>query len=104
MFNEQIGKHCVIWSIHNHFTTGHISSRKTDMMLATQLYWPEMVLYPKTYGESCTRCRSVKSVTSKPNGLLQSLQIPNRRWAQMLLDFITSLPKSSNKVKTLSLH
>ena len=94
--NERICKQYVMWSVHDHPTAGHMGSRKTYMMLARQFYWPGMVLYSKAYVESCTRCRSAKSVTSKPNGLLQSLQIPNRRWAQVSLDFITGLPRSSN--------
>ena len=94
--NERTCKQYVMWSVHDHPTAGHMGSRKTYMMLARQFYWPGMVLYSKAYVESCTRCRSAKSVTSKPNGLLQSLQIPNRRWAHVSLDFITGLPKSRN--------
>ena len=94
--NDRICKQYVMWSVHDHPTAGHMGSRKTYMMLARQFYWPGMVLYSKAYVEACNRCRAAKSVTSKPNGLLQSLQIPNRRWAQVSLDFITGLPRSIN--------
>ena len=94
--NERLCKQYVMWSVHDHPMAGHMGSRKTYAMLARQFYWPGMVLYSKAYVESCTRCRAAKSETSKPSGLLQSLQIPNRRWEQVSLDFITGLPRSRN--------
>ena len=54
-----------------------------------------MVVDAKNYVDSCTKCRASKSLTAKPGGLLQSLQIPNRRWAQVSMDFITGLPLTS---------
>ncbi|KAL8439057.1 hypothetical protein Efla_007548 [Eimeria flavescens] len=48
-----------------------------------------------TYVQSCRRCRQAKYVSAKPQGLLQSLRIPNRRWATVSLDFIMGLPKTA---------
>ena len=49
------------------------------------------------YVESCPRCRAEKQVSVQPGELLQSLQIPNRRWAQVSMDFITGLPMTKQQ-------
>ena len=42
-------------------------------------------------------CQQNKVETIKTSGLLQPLSIPIQRWTKVLMDFITSLPKSEGK-------
>lgn len=90
-------KQHVLYQFHDHPTAGHMGVHKTYDMLARLYYWPGIRAYARTYVESCPRCRAAKSISSKPAGLLQSLQIPARRWANVSLDFITGLPETDNK-------
>ncbi|CDJ49131.1 hypothetical protein EBH_0082110 [Eimeria brunetti] len=89
---DRVCRQHVMYQAHDHPTAGHMGVRKTYDALSRLFYWPQMRSYVNTYVESCPRCRAAKTISAKPAGLLQSLQIPNRRWAQVSLDFITALP------------
>ena len=43
---------------------------------------------------SCEQCQRTKNATHKPYGLLQPLDIPNRPWLSIPMDFIVKLPHS----------
>ena len=45
----------------------------------------------------CEFCQRNKGETVKTPGLLQPLPIPNQRWEEIFMDFITGLPKSEGK-------
>ena len=90
--DDRLCKQHVMYHVHDHPTAGHMGVRKTYVMLARQFYWPGMAAYNKEYVDSCNRCRMAKAVSRKPAGLLQSLQVPNRRWEQVSMDLIMGLP------------
>ena len=45
---------------------------------------------------SCPVCQQEKSVTKVPVGLLEPLTLPKQKWADVIMDFIMGLPRSSN--------
>lgn len=90
--NSKACRQYIMYQVHDHPTAGHMGVKKTYDFLARQFYWPGIRAYARTYVESCTRCRAAKNVSLKQGGLLQSLQIPSRRWQQVSMDFITGLP------------
>ncbi|KAL8443311.1 hypothetical protein Emed_006916 [Eimeria media] len=90
-------KQYIMYQAHDHPTAGHMGVHKTYYHLARMYYWPGMRTYVKTYVESCPRCKAAKHVSSKPQGLLQSLQTPNRRWSTVSLDFIVALPLTAQQ-------
>ena len=45
---------------------------------------------------SCPVCQAEKSVHHQSVGLLQPLQLPDQKWADVSLDFIMGLPKSES--------
>lgn len=53
----------------------------------------------KNFLRNCVTCQEIKSMTSKPAGLLQPLPIPEAIWVDVTMDFITGLP--SVKYKTV---
>ena len=71
--------------------------RSTYDALARQFYWTGIRAYARTYVESRPRYRAAKRVSVKPGGLLQSLQMPSRRWAQVSMGFITRLPMTTKQ-------
>ena len=53
-----------------------------------------MLRFVKNYIDTCEECQRNKSVRHKPFGQLQPLNIPNRPWKSISLDFIVKLPPS----------
>ena len=52
-----------------------------------------MAKHCKQYASNCSTCRRKKAYTVQKQGLLNPLPIPNRKWIDLLLDFIIKLPK-----------
>jgi len=92
--NNTIRMH-ILYQFHDHPTAGHMGFNKTLASLAHVYYWDGMGEYVKGYTDTCTRCQASKSACQKPAGLLQSLQIPTRRWGHVSMDFVTGLPVST---------
>ncbi|GJV16672.1 putative reverse transcriptase domain-containing protein [Tanacetum coccineum] len=58
--------------------------------------WPNMKADIATYVSKCLTCLKVKAEHQKPSGLLVELEIPQWKWDNITMDFITKLPKTSN--------
>jgi len=50
----------------------------------------------KHYVSTCTKCQQNKASHEHPQGLLQPLPVPERRWQQVTMDFITQLPMTKS--------
>ncbi|GKD22358.1 putative reverse transcriptase domain-containing protein [Tanacetum coccineum] len=48
------------------------------------------------YVSKCLTCAKVKAEHQKPSGLLQQPEIPEWKWENIAMDFITKLPRSSS--------
>ncbi|KAK1411556.1 hypothetical protein QVD17_38106 [Tagetes erecta] len=49
-----------------------------------------------TYVRKCLTCSRVKAEHQRPSGLLQQPEIPQWKWEQITMDFITKLPRTSH--------
>ena len=49
----------------------------------------------KKYCEECIVCQRNKTLALSPVGLLTPLEIPNRVWDDISMDFIDGLPKAA---------
>src|ERR1700680_1182957 len=78
----------------NHDTpmNGHLGEFKTLEKLSRFSYWPNMRKSVQEYISQCQSCQLNKSSNQLPIGLLQSLDIPGKRWETVSLDLITQLP------------
>ena len=52
-----------------------------------------MAKYCKQYISNCLICKCTKAYIVQKQGLLNPLPIPNRKWMDLLLDFVIKLPK-----------
>ena len=50
----------------------------------------------RDYVMGCSVCQQEKAVHRVPAGLLQPLQLPDRKWADVSMDFIMGLPESES--------
>ncbi|GKB06373.1 reverse transcriptase domain-containing protein [Tanacetum coccineum] len=54
-----------------------------------------------TYVSKCLKCAKVKAEHLRPSGLLVQPEIPQWKWDNITIDFITKLPKSSQGYDTI---
>nr|GFB62936.1 putative reverse transcriptase domain-containing protein [Tanacetum cinerariifolium] len=54
-----------------------------------------------TYVSKCLTCVKVKAERQKPSGLLVQPKIPEWKWDNITMDFVTKLPKSSQGYDTI---
>ncbi|GJV19717.1 putative reverse transcriptase domain-containing protein [Tanacetum coccineum] len=58
-------------------------------------WWPNMKDDIATYVSKCLTCTKVKAEHQRPSGLLVQPAIPEWKWDNIMMDFITKLPRSS---------
>ena len=73
---------------------GHGGVLKTYRSMCEMFYWPGMRREVQEFVANCQTCQFTKYSPSKPQGLLQPLQIPTRPWVDITMDFVVQLPKS----------
>nr|GEU59237.1 retrotransposon protein, putative, Ty3-gypsy subclass [Tanacetum cinerariifolium] len=60
------------------------------------------MIIDETYKTSkCLTCSKVKAEHQRPSGLLQQLEIPEWKWDNIIMDFITKLPRSTSGHDTI---
>ncbi|GJR46794.1 reverse transcriptase domain-containing protein [Tanacetum coccineum] len=64
-------------------------------------WWPNMKAIIAEYVGKCLTCSKVKAECQKPSGLLVQPEIPMWKWERITMDFITKLPKTSNRHDTI---
>nr|GFA08256.1 putative reverse transcriptase domain-containing protein [Tanacetum cinerariifolium] len=64
-------------------------------------WWPNMKADIATYVNKCLTCAKVKAEHQKPSGLLVQPKIPEWKWDNITMDFVTKLPKSSQGYDTI---
>nr|GEW88058.1 putative reverse transcriptase domain-containing protein [Tanacetum cinerariifolium] len=57
-------------------------------------WWPNMKADIATYVSQCLTCAKVKAEHLKPSGLLQQPEIPEWKWENVTMDFVTGLPRT----------
>jgi len=79
---------------HDSPTAGHFGFKKTCNLISRDFWWPSLFKDAKDYIRSCDICCRAKSFRHKPYGLLQPLEIAERPWSSISMDFVTDLPSS----------
>ncbi|GKA98827.1 putative reverse transcriptase domain-containing protein [Tanacetum coccineum] len=64
-------------------------------------WWPNMKANIATYVSKCLTYAKVKAEHQRPSGLLVQPEIPQWKWDNITMDFVTKLPKSSTRLLTL---
>nr|GEY61936.1 reverse transcriptase domain-containing protein [Tanacetum cinerariifolium] len=59
-------------------------------------WWPNMKSDIATYVSKCLTCSKVKAEHQRPSRLLVQPKIPEWKWDNITMDFVTKLPKSSS--------
>nr|GFC16655.1 putative reverse transcriptase domain-containing protein [Tanacetum cinerariifolium] len=64
-------------------------------------WWPNIKADIATYVSKCLTCAKVKAEHQKPSELLVQPKIPECKWDNITMDFVTKLPKSSQGYNTI---
>ncbi|KAI4321445.1 hypothetical protein MLD38_034825 [Melastoma candidum] len=79
--------HLSAYSIHPGVTKMYQNLRK-------QYWWPGMKRDVAQYVSRCLTCQRVKIEHRRPGGELQPLPIPEWKWDEIAMDFVTNLPRT----------
>ncbi|GJT54990.1 putative reverse transcriptase domain-containing protein [Tanacetum coccineum] len=79
----------------------HPGSDKMYQDMKKLYWWPNMKADIATYVSKCLTCARVKAEHQRPSGLLVQLEIPQWKWDNITMDFVTKLPKSSQGHDTI---
>nr|GEX30344.1 putative reverse transcriptase domain-containing protein [Tanacetum cinerariifolium] len=79
----------------------HPGSEKMHQDMKNLYWWPNMKANNATYVNKCLTCARVKAEHQRPSGLLVQLAIPDWKWDNITMDFITKLQKSPQGFHTI---
>nr|GFB07521.1 putative reverse transcriptase domain-containing protein [Tanacetum cinerariifolium] len=79
----------------------HPGSDKMYQNIKKLYWWPNMKADITTYVSKCLTCAKVKAKHQKPSGLLVQPKIPEWKWDNITMDFVTRLSKSSQGYDTI---
>nr|AAV43974.1 putative polyprotein [Oryza sativa Japonica Group] len=88
-------KDTIMKEAHETLHSIHPGSTKMYQDLKQQFWWASMRREIAEYVALCDVCQRVKAEHQKPAGLLQPLKIPEWKWEEIGMDFITGLPRTS---------
>ncbi|GKA89736.1 putative reverse transcriptase domain-containing protein, partial [Tanacetum coccineum] len=79
----------------------HPGSDKMYQDIKKLYWWPNMKADIATYVNKCLTCAKVKAEHQRPSGLLVQPKIPEWKWDNITMDFVTKLPKTSQGYDTI---
>ncbi|GJW14344.1 putative reverse transcriptase domain-containing protein [Tanacetum coccineum] len=79
----------------------HPGSDKMYQDMKKLYWWPNMKADIATYVSKCLTCAKVKAKHQRPSGLLVQPKIPEWKWDNITMDFVTKLPKISQGYDTI---
>ena len=80
---------------HNSAYSIHPGSTKMYNDLSDKFWWSGMKRDIAGYVATCDVCQRIKAEHQKPAGLLQPLKVPEWKWEEIGMDFITGLPRTA---------
>ena len=81
---------------YNNPLAGHYGIKKTHKLVAQKYYWPLFCQDANDYVKECDICLALKTIWHKLYSDLQFLLILTYRWKNLLIDFVTGLPISTD--------
>ncbi|GJW66088.1 putative reverse transcriptase domain-containing protein [Tanacetum coccineum] len=79
----------------------HPGSSKMYQDMKKLYWWPNMKANIATYVSKCLTCAKVKAEQQRLSGLLVQPEIPQWKWDNITMDFVTKLPRPSQGYDTI---
>ena len=90
IWTELISRH------HNNPLAGYFGIKKICKLVAQKYYWPTFCHNVDNYVKGCDVYLASKAVRHKPYNDLQSLPVFSHYWKDLLIDFVTGVPISTD--------
>jgi hypothetical protein len=84
----------LVQTAHDGMLTGHPGKEGTLCLMRRRYFWPGMDTFVKRFVRNCLGCGRNTIWRDRRKGLLKPLPIPERKWQELSMDFITKLPES----------
>ena len=84
----------IITKYHEKPTAGHLGIRRTEEIITRNFWWPKMHQDIVSFINSCDNCARNKVSRHKKYDLLRPLELPDRPWRSIEIDFLCGLPES----------
>ena len=97
---QKIKEH-IVQEMHSTPYSAHPGIQRTIARVRKSFYWKGMLGDVRQYVENCPVCQMEKSDHTLAKGKPQSTQIPEEKWSEISIDFITDLPMSSGNKDTV---
>ena len=94
-------KNKMLRELHSVPYSGHPGVQGTLARVRKGFYWREQTGDVRIFVESCSVCQVKKSDHTLTRGQLQSTEIPEEKWQQVSIDFITDLPEAPSGVDSI---
>ena len=91
----------ILQEMHSTPYSAHPGIQRTIARVRKSFYWKGMLGDVRQYVENSPVCQVEKSDHTLAKGKLQSTQIPEEKWSEISIDFITDLPMSSGNKDTV---
>lgn len=86
----------IIRMFHAPVHAGHGGISKTYKAVSLRFWWKAMRIQVRKFVRSCDLCQRNKPTNQKQAGTLEPLEIPDRCWETVTMDYMTHLPKTDD--------
>ncbi len=86
---------------HESLLGGHRGENKALTLIRRHFFWPTMKRDIKNYVQSCKKCQESKASTQRKLGKLRPFPPTERKWEEISMDFMFSLPKAKDNKKAI---
>ena len=97
MLDDKELKKKFLFEAHNTIFTMHPRGNKMYQDLKQHYWWKGMKKDVTKYVSKCLTCQQVKAEHQLPTGILNPLPIPQWRWDNITMDFVSSFPLTQQK-------
>nr|GFA85663.1 putative reverse transcriptase domain-containing protein [Tanacetum cinerariifolium] len=91
----------IMYESHKSKYSVHSGSDKMYQYMKLLYWWPNMKSNIATYVSKCLACLRVKAEHQKPSALLVQPKIPQWKWDNITMDFVTKVPKTHSENDTI---
>ena len=98
--NPEIKEH-IVRELHRIPYSAQPGIQWTIARVRRSFYWKGMLGDVRQFVENCPVCQMEKSDHTLAKGKLQSTQIPENKWSEISIDFVTDLPLTANNRDTI---